>query len=118
VGNVLGVSVTPHAAGNARLGLLAPIHDGVWDFRSQVPRPGIRVLGLFPERDTFLALIPASRSVKTDYIPWGPLGNGGSDEWKSIITEARSLWTSLMPMWKPVTGDNPDDYFSDNYHRV
>jgi len=51
------------------------------DVRSQDPRPGIRVLGQFARQDWFLALVPASRSRKVDYITRGPLDDSGSQAW-------------------------------------
>jgi hypothetical protein len=117
VGSEIGICVRPfEAKKTARMGLLDPVRDGVWDIRSQDPSPGIRVLGLFPETDTFLALIPASRSVSTNFIQRGPLGDRHSPEWLDIIAETKTLWRRLMPMWKPVTGDNPSDYLSEKYH--
>jgi hypothetical protein len=118
IGDEIGICMRPFEADQARMGLLDPITDGVWDIRSQDPSPGIRILGLFCEIDTFLGLIPASRSVSTNFIQRGPLGNRHSQEWEDIIAETKALWRRLMPMWPPVTGDTPSDYFSEKYHLI
>lgn len=117
-GDEIGICVRPFEAKSAKMGLLDPVSHGVWDIRSQDPRPGIRILGLFAKTDTFLGLIPASRSVSTNFIQRGPLGDRGSQEWLDIIAETKALWRRLMPMWAPVTGDNPSDYFSEKYNPI
>lgn len=117
-GEEIGVCTIPRRARNARMGLLSPASDGIWDFRSQSPRPGIRVVGKFAAQDAFVALVPAARSQACDYIARGPLGDADSDEWKALITEAKRLWNSLMPMWPGITGDHIDDYFRTKYYHI
>lgn len=117
-GMAIGVSVTPYKAKTARMGLLYPEDQGVWDFRSDSPRPGIRVLGQFAQPDTFIALIPAARSKQCDYIGRGPLGDKNSPEWKAIITDTKRLYYSLMPMFPSVRGSDASDYFQSNYYLV
>src|SRR5262245_14247707 len=53
--------------------LLYPARDGVWEIRSAIPSPSIRVLGLFAGRDVFIATNFALRET---------LGGWQSREWK------------------------------------
>ena len=117
-GSEIPICVIPFKAKDATMGLLNPIADGVWDIRRQKPSPGMRVVGRFAQQDMFLALISASRSKSVEYLSRGPLGDRDSPEWQKVISETRSLWQSLMPMWPPVTGDDPSAYFSDNYRCI
>lgn len=107
----IGVCCVPFKARQEQMALLDPVSAGVWDFRSMDPRPGIRVLGYFADENDFIALVPAARSVQTDFIRLGPLGDRDSQEWKSAIGSASSMWSRLFPMFKPVTGDDPSAYF-------
>jgi len=116
VGNYIGVSLTPREAGSAYMGLLAPEADGTWDIRSRDPSPGIRLLGRFAERDTFIALIPASRSVHSELMVRGPLGAFGSEEWNAAIKECNAEWRKLFPTYGPITGGNAGDFLSAKYH--
>jgi hypothetical protein len=116
-GQTRTICVKPFQARNEQLAILHPVDDGVWDIRSQKPSPGIRVLGMFAQRDVFLALIPATRSIKVDYIDRGPLGEKCDPAWAEIISETKDLWRRTMSPYSPITGDNPDDYFSEGYHR-
>lgn len=118
LGREVGVCNRPFEARTATMGLLSPVTNGVWDIRSQEPRPGIRVLGFFAERDVFVALVPASRSIVTDFIPRGPLGDRDSREWRSIIREARLQWKALFPNHNPIGGSDIDEYLSGKYHIV
>lgn len=116
-GAMLNVCNRPFKAQSAQMGLLAPVADGVWDLRSQ-DRPGIRVLGMFAEADCFLGLIAASRSVASDFLPWGPLGSKDSPEWKAATSATRKTMQSLSPIYPPVTGDDVRDYLTFNTRLV
>lgn len=116
VGREIGLCVRPFEAGAAHMGLLDPVGDGIWDVRSQDPKPGLRVLGCFAEKDIFLGLLVASRSQRVGYIPRGPLGDRDSQEWKDIIRATKACWRSLMATYQPVVGNTIDDYFSDGYN--
>lgn len=114
-GREIGICLVPFEAGDAQMGLLDPASDGIWDFRSRHPKPGIRILGCFAAQNDFVALVPASRSVVTDFIRLGPLGDRSSVEWKSTIRDASMLWTSLFQIYPPVSGGDPGAYFSSKY---
>ena len=118
VGAELSICLLPYNAKDAQMGLLSPAKDGVWDVRSQGPSPGIRVLGRFARQDWFLALIPASRSRKVDYIARGPLDDRDSQAWDDVISDTRRLWQSLCPAYSGIGGDDAREYFSDRYNPI
>jgi hypothetical protein len=113
VGQEITVSVTPFAAGAADLGLLHPPAAGVWDFRSRHPKPGLRILGQFAAKDTFVALIPATRSVAHPFFSRGPLGVGSSREWRDAIESCKALFRNLFTAFPAIGGDNIHDLLSD-----
>lgn len=80
-----------------------PIEDEVWDIRSIDPRPGIRCLGRFAEKDTFIALT------------WDYRENFN---WKYEIQRCKEVWKELFGTTPPLAGASLDDYLSGNYHAV
>ncbi len=117
-GSEMALCLRPFEHHHAQMGLLAPVADGVWDVRSQEPKPGIRILGQFARQDWFLALIPASRSRKLDYIDRGPLDDARSQAWDDAISDTSKMWQSLCPTFPAVGGDDVREYFSDRYNLV
>jgi hypothetical protein len=109
---------TPFKARDADLGLLAPVEDGVWDIRSRNPRPGLRLIGQFIERDTFVALIPASRSKATEHLAHGPLNDRDSPEWRAAIRVCTVLFRSLFHPYVPIGGDDIRDVLSSSYNPI
>lgn len=115
-GGEIRVCVVPFKAGKADLGLLDPIQNGVWDIRSRNPNPGLRLLGQFADRDTFVALIPATRSVSSPHLTRGPLNAKDSPEWRDAIRDCTMLFRSLFQSNMPVRGDNIRDILSGGYN--
>lgn len=115
-GGEISICVEPFRARDEDLALLAKPEHGVWDYRSREPRPGLRLLGQFVGRDTFVALIPATRSIRDEFIPRGPLGDKDSREWRRAIRDCRSQFRSLFSPYKPITGGNLSDLLSGGYH--
>jgi hypothetical protein len=74
---------------------LYPARDGVWEIRSTRIDPSIRVLGLFAERDVFVATNHALREE---------LGGWQSREWKRVKREASARWRHLFYAYKPMKG--------------
>lgn len=109
-GDLVSLSLTPFAAGAAYLGLLAPPRDGIWDIRSRDPSPAMRVLGGFLCRDTFVALLPAARSVPCEFLQRGPLGDRDSPEWRSAILECKAEWRRLFLGFRPTQGVSGDEF--------
>jgi len=63
-----------------------PACDGVWEFRATQAPPGARIIGIFPERNIFVA---------TGVYPRHYLGNRGSRGWVTAIGYAvgrRAAW--------------------------
>lgn len=83
--------------------LLYPLADGVWEIRSVKDAPSIRVLGLFPTRDVFVATGIARRDE---------LGGWESREWKSVKRAALAKWRGIFFTYRPIITQNPSDCFS------
>lgn len=93
--------------------LLYPARDAVWEIRSVVPDPSIRVLGLFPKRDVFVATNFASRAE---------LGGWQSRGWREAKRLAGAIWRKVFGTYKPkqftkisqlITGAISGIYFKD-----
>lgn len=103
--------VSGGAIGPKFLFLLYPASSCVWEIRSVQPSPSIRVLGLFPERDIFIATNIALREQ---------LGGWESRAWRDVRVEAATIWRRLFLTYQPlggaeihdkVTGANDGNYF-------
>jgi len=116
-GGQVGVCLRPFEANeDAKLGLLHPPEDGIWDIRSVNPSPGLRVVGAFAEKNSFIGLEWAPRSK--EFLGRQPLGDRNSREWRDIIGNAKAHWRRLFSSWEPRTGDKLDEYLSTNCHLV
>jgi hypothetical protein len=91
-------------ARSAYMGQLQPPSDEVWDIRCRDPKPGIRILGRFAERDVFIALVWKERLQLRDF---------GSREWRDAILECKTNWQHLFHAYQPMTGNYPHEYISD-----
>jgi hypothetical protein len=89
-GETLTVGLIPHEHRDAYMGRLERPIDEVWDIRSRDPKPGLRVLGRFSERNTFIAL------------HWG-LRKDFSDpsRWRFAIAETKGRWNRLLAPYEP-----------------
>ena len=114
----IGICTTPYAANEeATLGLLGPAEDGIWDFRSIKPKPGLRVIGGFACCDFFIALEWAPRSKP--FLDRSPLGPRDSQEWRDIIVRAKAHWNRLLQPYVPLfEGFDSHEYVSENCHPV
>lgn len=83
--------------------LLYPAHDNVWEIRSVADVPSIRVMGLFAERDVFVA---------TNYALREALGEWQSREWKCVKRMARAIWRCLFITYQPMHTNNVKDLVS------
>jgi hypothetical protein len=110
-GSTLTLCFEPFAAKTAYMGRLSPIGDSIWDIRSRDPRPSLRVVGLFADADVFIAL---------RWSPRSRLGPRDSREWRDIVTQCKTDWTSLFSTYEPVKGDDLHAFFSepDSIHVV
>lgn len=100
-GEIVSISMIPRKAKKAMMGLLAPIENGNFDYRSKKPRPGLRVIGGFVKRDYFIALGLHVRSKMDE------------EEWRATILAFDLAWGELFKNNLPMmTGVNPSDYLS------
>jgi hypothetical protein len=100
----------PHKGRTEQIGRLCPVSDEVWDLRSQDPSPGLRVFFRFAEKDVFVALTCAPRSVPVPWLPRLPLLD--EREWRRAIVTCRSQWRILFPAHEPISGSSPDAYLT------
>lgn len=84
------------------LRLHPPSHE-VWEIRSRIPKPGLRLFGAFAGFDNFVALTWASRAE---------LGGPESRAWRDAIVACRTEWNNLFPAYRPLSGANFHDYLS------
>ena len=80
--------------------LLYPAPDAVWEIRSVGTDPSIRVLGLFPLQDAFIATNFALRSE---------LGGWQSRGWKEVKRAARAAWRRLFNPYQPIVTTQVSD---------
>jgi len=102
-GDSVSISMVPRNARKAMVGLLAPIENGFFDYRSRAPRPGLRLLGGFARRDCFIGLGLHLRPKMHEA------------EWRTAIHECDLAWSERFGNCLPMmTGVDPSDYLS-NY---
>jgi hypothetical protein len=109
----LAVCLIPFAAKTAYMGILSPVTAGAWDIRSRDPSPALRVVGFFAEPDVFVGLRWGPRSQRVPWTTKPPLGPRDSREWRDIIVQCQTDWRNLFHTYSPITGDNVNEYFSD-----
>jgi len=102
----------PFKARDEQIGRLDRVQDEVWDLRSQEPKPGLRVFFRFAEKDVFVALTCAPRSVSVSWLRRLPLLDRTSREWRDAIIECRRGWRVLFPTYEPISGTSVDDYLT------
>jgi hypothetical protein len=102
-GRILTASLIPRKAGNANMGLLSPTKYGIWDTRSQDPRPSLRLLGGFASKDVFVGLVLRERRLLGDWL---------SRAWANAVTECRKEWRDRFVAFEPIKGDSVHDYLS------
>jgi hypothetical protein len=86
---------------DAMIARVHPVGDHFFDMRSIAPKPGIRALGGFSEKDTFVALTWNWRES---------LDEPGA--WAAEVGRCRAAWRELFAEKKPFHGANLDDYLS------
>jgi hypothetical protein len=91
---------------DAFLARVDPVTDEVWDIRCVDPQPGIRCLGSFAEKDTFIALT------------WGYREDFDPEDWPIEINRCKEKWKELFGTNPPFRGKHLDEYLSGNYYAV
>lgn len=105
VGGLMSMCLEPFEATGERFGLLYKPSYGIFDVRCCDPRPNIRILGGFADRDLFVALAIHPRSRP-------PLGDGRSAAWADAIHVTRNEWRDLCGTEQPLTGSAEDVFLS------
>jgi len=85
--------------------------DAVWEIRSRRDDPSIRVLGLFPIKDTFVSTNFALREALVE-MRAGKLVDWQSRQWKNIKRMARAIWRKLFYTYQPIITVSPNEVFS------
>lgn len=86
-----------------------PVADEIWDIRSRDPKPGIRVLGGFAEKDHCIALTLDFRDN---------LGGPESKEWRDFIVRSTAKWRQLFPTYPKFQGANVSEYLSEPFEII
>ena len=89
----LEVFVTGLPITDSYLSPLRPPNSKVWEIRSKVPKPSVRLFGLFVGRDVFVGTsYQARRELKS------------SIDWKLAIRTAHYEWRELFYPYEPAHG--------------
>jgi len=99
----LEVFVTEQNITPSYLFLLCPSSEAVWEIRSVRDQPSLRVLGLFPLKDTFVSTNLAKRE---------DLGGWQSRAWVEVKKAARAIWRKLFSTYRPIETKNINDVCS------
>jgi hypothetical protein len=102
-GRLISVAKTGHNKPKHTMAPLKPYADGVWEIRATKPKPGIRILGMFAEKDLFIALNWQERTL---------LGSYKSREWRNIIVGCQTMWRNLFTIYPCFKGKDHHDYIS------
>ena len=97
------MTVKSNPRSRAELAILCPFADEIWEIRDVKPRPSLRILGSFAQKDFFIALAPYERAQ---------LGAKGSTEWSRALQDYKAQWTRLFGQERPISGSFPNDYLS------
>ncbi len=85
---------------------LHPYEHEVWQIRSRVPSPGIRIFGRFAYRDCFIAFSWRYRRE---------LNGKNSPEYLEVMRSCQAQWSNIFASYDAFTGDRIDDYISKKY---
>lgn len=95
-GSVVSVAQTPRRAKTAFLNRLEKERGQFWEMRQRIPKPGIRILGGFSEKDVFVGLTWSPRVLLKGY---------GSRDWRDATEECKVRWRRLFLSWPPFGGE-------------
>lgn len=86
---------------SAYMARLKPVERELWCIRSRDPKPGVRVLGRFAEKDCFIALAWAIRKDLQTHA-----------HWSAFAIRAEQTWDDLFPNERPHRGETTGEYLS------
>lgn len=90
------------------IALLDPPGENVWECRVGNPRPGVRILGRFAEKDVLIATNWVNREDFRDPVT----GRDDSRKWRDEIVRCKAIWNQLFPTYQPFTGNTLHDFIS------
>jgi hypothetical protein len=93
---------------NTVIALLEPPVDNVWEFRIGHPRPGLRILGRFAERDVFIATNWLYREDFRD----SSTGQDDQRKWRDEVIRSKTIWMQLFPPYDAYSGSTLHDFIS------
>ena len=102
-GRRLVVKLKGHIAGTSFISRLVPQTDEVWEIRVRDPRPGLRILGRFADKDLFIAFHWYLRTQ---------LKGRRSKAFANAIVDCKAAWDELFPNRQPHSGNTVDDYLT------
>jgi hypothetical protein len=94
-GEPVTVASNPRKAKSAFLNRLEECGGKIWELRQRKPKPGIRLIGGFLERDFFVGFHLSARLS---------LGEFGSEAWGIAIRDTKAAWRKQFLTW-PAIGD-------------
>lgn len=84
---------------------LCPPPPEVWEIRVTEPIVQVRIIGRFPEPDTFIATELYTRNF---------LGDKGSQAWSEAMQDCEAQWNSFSPVLPVFCGRSIHDYIQEN----
>ena len=114
-GEEVSIGLTPHRHKFATFGRLEPVSDAVFDFRSRIPSPSLRLLGHFESVDQFVALTWWPKQKKVDWSEKEPLKEDAL-KWRHAMMECTEKWFEILPNSPPISGAQGDRYVSSNLY--
>jgi hypothetical protein len=107
-GDLIVGRMPPSKSVHTVIALLAPSEDNVWEYRVGNPRPGLRILGRFAEKDVFVATNWINREDFRDPVT----GQDDSRRWRDEVVRCRAVWNQLFPTYPPFSGNTLNDFIS------
>ena len=103
-GDLMSVRMPPSKSVRAQLAQLEPASEEAWELRIRDPRPGVRLIGRFAEKDVLIALTVAFRDDLDTPA-----------KWSAEIERCKREWRILFPTFPPLSGIEANDYISNIY---
>ena len=111
-GGQVTMSFVPFRHRDATFGVLDPIGEHTWEFRSRAPAPGLRLFGRFADIDTFIAVDWWPRSVPLEGFDKQPLGIRNSLQYQFAQIEVEQFWNQHLSNVASISGSSCSDFFS------
>lgn len=102
-GQTLDVAERPYKGKSSYMLRLHPPKGEIWEIRSRIPKPGLRLFGRFAGFDNFVVLTWESRPS---------LGGPQSRQWRDATVACSTEWNNLFPAYQPLSGASFHEYLS------